>query len=78
MTTGMWSLMSRPPAVAGVFYDADPHQLRAEVSPLLASARSLSGSGRPKAMIVPHAGYQYSGQVAATAFATLDQSASND
>ena len=62
--------------MAGIFYDADPHQLRAEVSRLLASARSLSGSGRPKAMIVPHAGYQYSGQVAATAFATLGQSAS--
>jgi AmmeMemoRadiSam system protein B len=76
MTTASSSLTSRPAAVAGIFYDADPHQLRAEVSRLLASARSLSGSGRPKAMIVPHAGYQYSGQVAATAFATLGQSAS--
>ena len=67
--------MSRPPAVGGIFYDADPHDLRAEVSRLLASTRTPSGSGRPKAMIVPHAGYQYSGQVAATAFATLGQRA---
>jgi MEMO1 family protein len=67
---------TRPPAVAGVFYDADPHELRAEVSRLLASAGTHMGSGHPKAIIAPHAGYPYSGQVAATAFATLNQSAS--
>ena len=67
---------TRPPAVAGVFYDADPHALRAEVSRLLASAGPSMRSGRPKALIAPHAGYPFSGEVAATAFATLNQSAS--
>ena len=66
---------SRPPAVAGQFYDADPHRLRAEVGRLLAAA-GPDGGDRPKALIAPHAGYVYSGQVAATAFATLNRSAS--
>ena len=67
-------LVTRPPAVAGHFYDADPHQLRSEVSRLLAMATRPVTSARPKALIAPHAAYVYSGQVAATAFATLDRS----
>ena len=75
MTAKAADFRSRPPAVAGQFYDADPHRLRAEVGRLLAAARPSAG-GRPKAVIAPHAGYLYSGQVAATAFATLDGSGS--
>ncbi len=60
----------RPPAVAGLFYTADPRRLRAEVAGLLADAPAHAG-GRAKALIAPHAGYLYSGQVAATAFAAL-------
>ena len=67
-------LVTRPPAVAGHFYDADPHQLRSEVRRLLAMATRPVMSTRPKAIIAPHAAYLYSGQVAATAFATLDRS----
>ena len=64
----------RPPAVAGQFYPGDPHRLRAEVIELLANVPA-SARVSPKALIVPHAGYVYSGQVAATAFAGLQGSA---
>jgi len=66
---------TRPPAVAGQFYPADPDRLRAEVSMLLAAAPRAAPSGRPKAILAPHAGYRHSGQIAAAAFATLEGSA---
>ncbi|HEX5338873.1 MAG TPA: AmmeMemoRadiSam system protein B [Gallionella sp.] len=59
----------RPPAVAGLFYPADPRQLAHDVQQLLASA--IPQDFIPKALIVPHAGYIYSGPIAATAYATL-------
>src|SRR4051812_23308526 len=66
----------RPPVVAGLFYPADPARLRAEVSELLAEAARVAPTGhRPKALIVPHAGYAYSGAVAAAAFGTLGEKA---
>lgn len=58
----------RPAAVAGVFYPADPARLRADVAALLAAA-SPATAPPPAALIVPHAGYVYSGPVAATAYA---------
>ncbi|MGZ6141788.1 MAG: AmmeMemoRadiSam system protein B [Myxococcales bacterium] len=57
--------MIRPPAVAGTFYPADPTELRETVSRLLAGA---AGGRAPKAVIAPHAGYVYSGPIAASAF----------
>jgi AmmeMemoRadiSam system protein B len=59
----------RPAAVAGSFYPADPGRLRTEVTELLAGVGGHFGA--PKALIAPHAGYVYSGRVAATAFAAL-------
>lgn len=59
----------RPPAVAGSFYPADPAQLARDVQQLLAEARHYDLAA--KALIVPHAGYIYSGAIAATAYATL-------
>ena len=64
----------RPPAVAGLFYPADARQLRHDVQQLLAEARPHNLI--PKALIVPHAGYIYSGAIAATGFATLNPIAS--
>jgi len=61
---------ARPPAVAGAFYPRDPAALRDEVARLLAEVAS-HGTARPKALVVPHAGYVYSGPVAATAYARL-------
>lgn len=60
----------KPPAVAGMFYPADPEELRAMLRDMLAQA-SGDGSQRPHALIAPHAGYQYSGPIAANAYATL-------
>src|SRR6516162_1145865 len=60
----------RPPAVAGQFYPANPQRLRAEIAKLLASASTFAAAS-PKALIVPHAGYAYSGPIAATAFVGL-------
>lgn len=59
----------RPPAVAGMFYPADPGQLAREVQGFLAEAHPHTLN--PKALIVPHAGYIYSGAIAASAYSTL-------
>lgn len=61
----------RPPAVAGTFYPADPKRLEADVARMLASANVSPPNRLPKALIVPHAGYVYSGPVAASAYACL-------
>ena len=64
--------MIRPPAVAGTFYPADPEKLLAAVGEALADASARRPSGpAPKALIAPHAGYLYSGPVAAAAYATV-------
>jgi AmmeMemoRadiSam system protein B len=60
----------RPPAVAGLFYPADPHILGAEVRHYLSQAREFNY--RPKAIIAPHAGYIYSAPIAASAYRLLE------
>jgi len=77
---------SRPPAVAGVFYPEGADALRREVERFLREAgaspetwnANLQGGGgvsrSPKALIVPHAGYVYSGPVAASAYVRLSAS----
>jgi MEMO1 family protein len=67
-------LLVRPPAVAGLFYPDDPATLATTVDAALrAGARILGDRARPdtEALIVPHAGYRYSGDVAGTAYAGL-------
>ena len=59
----------RSAAVAGMFYPSDPHELEMQIDAFLHNAEKAPAS--PKAMIVPHAGYIYSGPVAASAYATL-------
>lgn len=65
----------RPAAVAGLFYPDDPVALRSTVVSLLGTrprgAASAPASRPPKAVIAPHAGYSYSGPIAASAFAAL-------
>ena len=63
----------RIPAVAGLFYPADPHSLHAQVAGFLAAAMPGEMVAAPKAVVVPHAGYIYSGAVAASAYAELTQ-----
>ena len=62
----------RPAAVAGTFYPASPSELAREVDDMLGqSASGAMAPGFPKALIVPHAGYVYSGNVAAVAYDRL-------
>jgi MEMO1 family protein len=59
----------RPPAVAGFFYPGDRAELSDVVSELVAGASVNNLPRTPKAYIVPHAGYVYSGSTAAVAYA---------
>ncbi len=61
---------ARPPAVAGMFYPADPVELRAAVRRFLDDA--VGEGPRPLALIAPHAGYVYSGPVAGSAYALVE------
>ncbi|HEY5920868.1 MAG TPA: AmmeMemoRadiSam system protein B [Kofleriaceae bacterium] len=61
----------RGPAVAGSFYPASPTELAATVDRLLAAVNVTPDAPCPKALIVPHAGYVYSGAIAASAFARV-------
>ncbi|TYP92354.1 hypothetical protein BCL69_100639 [Nitrosomonas communis] len=58
-----------PPAVAGLFHPADSQQLAEHIEQLLSAAQSHKLI--LKALIVPHAGYIYSGAIAASAYITL-------
>jgi AmmeMemoRadiSam system protein B/AmmeMemoRadiSam system protein A len=57
----------RPPAVAGKFYPEDAKKLEAAVRAYLADAEEPTPA-RPVALVAPHAGYIYSGQIAADAY----------
>jgi AmmeMemoRadiSam system protein B/AmmeMemoRadiSam system protein A len=62
----------RPAAVAGLFYPGSERARAAEVDELLGGVEQATPRLRfPKALIVPHAGYVYSGQVAARAYDEL-------
>lgn len=61
---------TRQPAVAGMFYPDSPVVLKDMVSEYLHQAKQ-SAEPAPKAIIVPHAGYVYSGPVAASAYSRL-------
>ena len=62
----------RPAAVAGMFYPGDARALAAEVEDLLGGVeQSAPRLGYPKVLVVPHAGYIYSGGVAARAYDEL-------
>ena len=75
---------TRPPAVAGLFYPHDPLKLRAVLDDCSAravrpeatpSAARRARTSTPKALIAPHAGYVYSGPIAASAYRALDDAA---
>lgn len=64
----------RPAAVAGSFYPASSERLRKTIETLLAQAQPKTLGGRLRGLIVPHAGYIYSGPVAATGYKTVHSS----
>jgi len=56
------------PNVAGTFYPADPKALESEIRSMLDGAKRPHKQLNVKALVVPHAGYQYSGKTAAVAY----------
>lgn len=64
---------TRPPAVAGAFYPADPRELARTVDELLGKVAPPAAGEAPVTLVVPHAGYMYSGGVAAHAYALVRQ-----
>ena len=62
----------RPPAVAGQFYPAAAEEITEQINGYLKQASTPPVAGEIKAIIVPHAGYDFSGQVAAYAFKLLE------
>jgi len=61
----------RPSAVAGMFYPQEAEQALRQLDACWAAARPHPGLGTPKAIIAPHAGWVYSGAVAASAYDLL-------
>lgn len=59
----------RTPAVAGLFYPDDPQELHRQIATYLAAVENPGPA--PKALIAPHAGYIYSGPIAASVYARL-------
>lgn len=62
----------RPPAVAGLFYPSEARTLASAVDDFVAAASVASdATTAPKALIVPHAGYRYSGAMAGRGYASV-------
>ncbi len=59
---------TRQPAVAGQFYPGTPSKLRSEVDEMLAAAQDAGLTGDVVGIVVPHAGYVFSGPTAAMAY----------
>ena len=68
--------LSRPMAVAGSFYPADKKKLSATLNQLLTHAKKVSKQ-HVNAIVVPHAGYVFSADVAADAYSNLDKNYKN-
>lgn len=63
----------KEPSVAGTFYPAGDHDLKVMVNVFLTRAEAVPVQGRLVSLIAPHAGYQYSGQVAAYSYTHLQE-----
>jgi len=71
-TSGTYHDEERNPSVAGMFYPRDPLELSRQISEFLASAKRQVFAKNITALIAPHAGYMYSGGVAAAAYKELE------
>lgn len=69
---------NRDPVVAGSFYSGDSATLHADLSALFTKAKSSLHKNNIAAILAPHAGYMYSGKVAASAYNQLDPEKSYD
>lgn len=68
----------RQPAVAGAWYPSDRVELQTMVDALLSRCKHKGIEGRVKALVIPHAGWRYSGQTAASAFYQLGRSSNSN
>lgn len=64
---------TRNPAVAGAFYPDDPEELRAMIEKYLRIAKDVELGGKLRGLVVPHAGYVYSGPIAAYGYRALSK-----
>lgn len=69
-----YCIVNRKPAVAGTFYPGDETHLRDELKSMFAHAVQKK-TNNVRAIIVPHAGYVFSGTIAASAFKQIEQGA---
>jgi len=65
-------MITRPPAVAGMFYEASPDRLRAQVAACFAANERAHEKRRFIGAVVPHAGLMYSGHVAAALYDAVE------
>jgi AmmeMemoRadiSam system protein B/AmmeMemoRadiSam system protein A len=77
MGQGLWAAQkeeqtTRPPAVAGLFYPGDADALEKTVRALMDRAEGAQVGTKIRALIAPHAGYIYSGGVAAAVYRQID------
>jgi len=63
---------TRAPAVSGMFYPGSPSSLETMIEDFMAKAEKRPIAGRIVALIAPHAGYVYSGQIAASAYKQIE------
>ncbi len=68
------NLKVRPPAVAGMFYPEKKISLDQEIAKVLEESREIDLQGEIIGMVVPHAGYMFSGGVAARAYRQIFES----
>ena len=68
---GNESINVRKPVVAGMFYPARAKELEEAIKSYLSNAPKIKLNGKLKGLVVPHAGYIYSGQTAACAYKLL-------
>ncbi len=62
----------RRPAVAGTFYPADPGELARTIAGFFSEVGKVPIDGTPLGLVAPHAGYPYSGRIAAKAYKLLE------
>jgi AmmeMemoRadiSam system protein B/AmmeMemoRadiSam system protein A len=75
---GLPAPVNREPAFAGTFYPAQKSALESRLRSLFADASSIKTEGKVQTLIVPHAGYDYSGIVAASGYETIPKDAHYD
>jgi AmmeMemoRadiSam system protein B/AmmeMemoRadiSam system protein A len=64
---------TRRPAVAGTFYPAGKQELELSLKELFSNAKPAQLEGRVQSLIVPHAGYPFSGKVAASGYKSISK-----